>query len=367
MDLKLYSVLWPNEFRHPVSMKEIMKILGVSDIHGNIMAAQHLRSIEANIFDAVIVAGDIGSENTHEIIKILSSFDCPVFYIYGNWDYELDYNLKLGAQTNHLHLNYADIDGYNLTGFSGHPANWGKNPIAQKLFAEHDEAHEVLLKALSEADITYDDAYSEVGLLRQEALERLENKAKKKGIDRRLSKYRRKRDKIDCIGSSKIEKARNARTQLINSTEYLNYKKKQYAISSEVLKLNRKAMVKLIKENGLDPALTVIVSHERLSYTSDDLPSVSLFLFGHRHIFADTTYKGSRFVNVSALDNQFSVLPKGIKKASFGDIHNVNDGSYVILEFDRTRKITVHSKRFNPDYSGWEKIHDFHYGAPLLA
>lgn len=344
-----------------------MKILGVSDIHGNIIAVQHLRLIEKNTFDAVIVAGDIGTEHTHEIIKILSSFDCPVFYIYGNWDHELDYDLKFGAQTNHLHLSYADIDGYSFTGFSGHPLNWGKNPIAQKLFTEHDEANKTLLKALSEAVEIYDDAYSEVKLLRQEALEHLENKAKKKGIDRRLSKFRRERDKIDYIGSSKIEKAQKSRTQLINSTEYLNYIKQQNEIVIEVLSLNRKALVKLVEENEFDPTLTVIVSHERLSYTSDDLPSVSLFLFGHRHGFADTTYKGSRFVNVSALDNQFSVLPKGIKNASFEDIYNVNDGSYVILEFDRKRKITVHSKRFNPDYSGWEKIHDFHYGAPLLA
>jgi len=344
-----------------------MKILGVSDIHGNIMAAQQLRSLEANTFDAVIVAGDIGSENTHEIITILSSFNCPVFYIYGNWDYKLEYNIEFGSEAQHLHLNHVNIGEYNLTGFSGHPANWGKNPIAQKLLTEHDEANHVLLTAISEADQALNDAYSEVEILQREALARLNCNAKKKRIDRRRSEYRRKRSKIDGIGSSKIEKARKSRTQLINSTECLKYNIQKSEIVTEVQKLNRKAMVSLIEENELNPELLIIVSHERLTKTNVDLPSVPLFLFGHRHGFADTTYKGSRFVNVSALDNQFSVLPKGIKNASFDDIYNVNDGSYVILEFESTRKITVESKRFNPDYSSWEKIPDFLYGAPLLV
>jgi predicted phosphodiesterase len=55
-----------------------MRLLAFSDIHRNLEAVRKLRASEANSFDAVVVAGDIGSESANEFFKILSTFNCPV-------------------------------------------------------------------------------------------------------------------------------------------------------------------------------------------------------------------------------------------------------------------------------------------------
>jgi len=39
-----------------------MRLLAISDIHGNVEAVRRLRGRERNAFDAVVVAGDIGSD-----------------------------------------------------------------------------------------------------------------------------------------------------------------------------------------------------------------------------------------------------------------------------------------------------------------
>jgi predicted phosphodiesterase len=68
-----------------------MRLLAFSDIHHNLAAVRKLRASEANSFDAIVVAGDIGSESAEEFFKILSTFKCPVLYVFGNWDHELGY------------------------------------------------------------------------------------------------------------------------------------------------------------------------------------------------------------------------------------------------------------------------------------
>jgi hypothetical protein len=57
---------------------------------------------------------------------------------------------------------------------------------------------------------------------------------------------------------------------------------------------------------------------------------VPLFLFGHRHGFEDRPSRGSRFVNVSALENCVTVraiYPKAVDR----DLRNVNAGGDVTL------------------------------------
>jgi predicted phosphodiesterase len=66
-----------------------MTSLAFSDIHHNLEAVRKLRASEANSFDAVVVAGDIGSESANKFFKILSTFNCPVLYVFGNGDHEL--------------------------------------------------------------------------------------------------------------------------------------------------------------------------------------------------------------------------------------------------------------------------------------
>src|SRR5450631_2436665 len=73
-----------------------MRLLAFSDIHHNLVAVRKLRASEQNSFDAIIVAGDIGSESAAEFFAILATFNCPVIYVYGNWDNELGYKTSFG-------------------------------------------------------------------------------------------------------------------------------------------------------------------------------------------------------------------------------------------------------------------------------
>ena len=113
-----------------------MRLLAFSDIHNNLVAVKKLRASVTNSFDAIVVAGDIGSASADEFFKILSTFQCPVLYVFGNWDHELSYS-KLYADNCHLiHSNVVTIGDLHFTGFSGCPTNWGKNPIARRTFTK---------------------------------------------------------------------------------------------------------------------------------------------------------------------------------------------------------------------------------------
>jgi len=118
-----------------------MKLLAVSDIHENVEAVKMLRERERNQFDAVVVAGDIGSKAATEIMAILATFACPVLYVLGNWDRDLPYDLSFGPTCHHLHLRSIECGGWAFAGFSGLPAGWGKNPIAAALRQEVEKKY----------------------------------------------------------------------------------------------------------------------------------------------------------------------------------------------------------------------------------
>jgi Icc-related predicted phosphoesterase len=117
-----------------------MRLLAFSDIHHNLGAVRKLRASEANSFDAVVVAGDIGSESADEFFKILSTFKCPVLYVFGNWDHELSYSKVYGDNCHLIHANVVTVGGLHFTGFSGCPTNWGKNPIARRVLTNVKKA-----------------------------------------------------------------------------------------------------------------------------------------------------------------------------------------------------------------------------------
>jgi predicted phosphodiesterase len=118
-----------------------MRLLAVSDIHGNVEAVRMLRERERNRFDAVVVAGDIGGKAAIGIMAILATFACPVLYVFGNWDRDLDYDLSFGPTCHHLHLRSVECGGWVFAGFSGLPAGWGQNPIAAALRHEMESRH----------------------------------------------------------------------------------------------------------------------------------------------------------------------------------------------------------------------------------
>jgi len=122
-----------------------MRLLALSDIHNNLVAVRRLRALEANDFDAIVVAGDLGNAAATQILELLASFKCPVLYVYGNWDHALDYVSAPFPDFHLVHQDVVTIGGYHFSGFSGCPTQWGQNPIARKL-ADAPDARERTLQ-----------------------------------------------------------------------------------------------------------------------------------------------------------------------------------------------------------------------------
>jgi Icc-related predicted phosphoesterase len=129
-----------------------MKILALSDIHENLSCIRKLRGQEENLYDAIVVAGDIGNDISSEFFIQLSTFECPVFYVYGNWDNQLEYHPQHPINCRLLHMEILEANGYFFAGYSGCPTHWGNNPIAAELHSETKAKHRAILEQLEEAN-----------------------------------------------------------------------------------------------------------------------------------------------------------------------------------------------------------------------
>jgi Icc-related predicted phosphoesterase len=107
----------------------MIKILTFSDIHNNISAVQSLRDQEINEYDAIVIAGDIGNYIWPEILAIIDTFDCPAYFVYGNWDSRQPYIRQLSSNGILLNHTVEFHKGYYFTGFSGCETHWGMNPL----------------------------------------------------------------------------------------------------------------------------------------------------------------------------------------------------------------------------------------------
>jgi Icc-related predicted phosphoesterase len=253
-----------------------MRLLAFSDIHHNLGAVRKLRASETNSFDAVVVAGDIGSESADEFFKILSTFKCPVLYVFGNWDHELSYS-KVYADNCHLiHSNVVTIGELHFAGFSGCPTNWGKNPIARRILT----------------------------------------KAKK-------------------TDSTQLRFAKNS-----------------------ILKSNRARLRKVIGSASVDPRKCVVITHERLSRLSEEIPGTLLHLFGHIHRYSDNIYKGTRYIDVAALDRPIPVRPRAKKRWTMEDCGNVNAGNYVTIEISSSQGVCAECVYMRREYPDWVPLED---------
>ncbi|MFC6046976.1 hypothetical protein ACFPYM_03910 [Methylobacterium hispanicum] len=147
---------------------------------------------------------------------------------------------------------------------------------------------------------------------------------------------------------------------------YAAYQRDAGAADLAALDRNRAELSALVA--GRDPRNVVVVTHERQSDTGRDMPGIGLFLFGHRHGFAHTAYKGSRFVNVSALDRLETVMPAG-SRAGPGFIRSLRRadfGSYVILERVGTEMVTATSRRLHADPEGWAPYRGIQMPFPMI-
>jgi hypothetical protein len=326
-----------------------MRLLALSDIHGNVTAVRQVRTREGNIFDAIVVAGDIGNEGASEIFGVLSSFMCPVLYVYGNWDNELEYEQSFRPSCAHLHLRSVKCGSISFAGFSGLPAHWGLNPIAKSLRDEVAEVHRAVVQEHSDCEASVDAAVVSIESNHEARTAELAARAK----DRRTAGYRTKVTRLENQRDVLTAKARLPLERLEESQEYLAYLEAWDSRRPEIATLNRRAMVDTIRASDAGQRQTIVVTHERLSKTAVDLLSTPMFLFGHKHGFYDRSFAGSRFVNVSVLDNPVTVLRTD---GSVDGFRNINAGNYTIVEIlSSASDFDVRCVNFEPDFDGWER------------
>lgn len=310
-----------------------MVFLAISDIHGKVDPIERLRRLTNDRFDAIIVAGDIGRDldTAAQVFDMLGTFDCPILYVYGNWDHSLAYDHDFGSNCHHLHRNCFTLGGWNFAGFSGVDANWGHNPLAASITVDLDARHKA--------------GFAEIDA-RIEALEReerdtmaacesgppLPNKAHLRPVwplRRRLSTLREKRTQLESVLRAK-------------------YREGYRAIDAA----NRREMIDRMSAHPQDR--TIVVTHDRLTKTAEDMPGVPLFLFGHTHGFTDTQMGRSRFVNVSAVDHLVPVVPEADTERHWKRVRSADLGAYTIIEIGS--EIVVRSIPLRTMPEGWKRV-----------
>jgi predicted phosphodiesterase len=295
-----------------------MRLLAFSDIHHNLVAVRKLRAAEKNSFDAIIVAGDIGSKSATEFFKILATFKCPVMYVYGNWDNELGYKTCFGRQAQLIQSNVITIGKISFTGFSGCPTHWGSNPMARKVYREVRQAHQAISDAHSRAEALFWKQAKTVGL----------------------------------------ENARKPLRKITSTKAYQKYAAQLQSARSEILRLNRESIGKAVNWERIDPRRCVIITHQRLTRLSEELPGALLHLFGHIHQFSDRTFKETKYINVAALDRPISARPCAKEKWGREDFRNFNAGNYVTIEINSSLEIKAKCVALPHEYPNWIPLDD---------
>jgi hypothetical protein len=275
-----------------------MKLLAFSDIHHNLVAVREMRALEGNSFDAIAVAGDIGGDSAPEFFLILATFECPVLYVYGNWDPQLSYDPCFGPDCHLVQGNVTTIEDFHFTGFSGCPTNWGRNPIAKRLRRQLEQAHKPVIEALA-----------------------------------RVSSARS--SKTNIIGG---ETARDRIEKIKQSRAYRDYLAAFRLCSSETLRLNRESVGRAVRKMKADPRKCIVMSHERFPRLNDQVPGALLHLFGHIHRFSVRDFRGTTYVDVAALDRSSS---KPSQTASMHQSVTPDAGNYTRIEITRSLDVKV--------------------------
>ncbi|WP_312356759.1 metallophosphoesterase family protein [Agrobacterium sp.] len=334
-----------------------MKILMLSDIHNNLSAVLKMRGRETNQFDLVVVAGDIGSNRAQEIFDVLASFQCPVAYVYGNWDSKLDYEQSFGDDCNHLHLTPLKAGKLIFTGFSGCTAHWGRNPIAARLRKELNDANQEIISKVEEVENYTRASTASIKAEYTAVIDDLLSIAKLQ-----KSAYKRKLKIIEKERDGKLDAASRNLSEVKETAVYKAYMIQSSNVRGLVQSANRDLLSAVTQSLGPDIARTVVVTHDRLTRTQTDFRGVPLFLFAHRHGFSDTAFQGSRYINVSVLDKGQLVRPLEHKRGDFFNKHrNIHAGNYVILEWTTMGGFVVENKTFEPpeDWAAlWEIVPD---------
>ncbi|MBI3200079.1 MAG: metallophosphoesterase family protein [Myxococcales bacterium] len=287
-----------------------MKLLAFSDMHDNMDAVRKLRAQEANNYDGILVAGDIGNRSLDELQSIVATFGCPTFLVFGNWDNKTEYDLARGPGFQVVHHQAHELGRYYVTGFSGCPTSWGKNPIFRERMDRLRARHHELLAEKTRLEVDA-DAQAQAGAAeaQQEAADKL---AALSGIrmDRRTQAYRRCKEAIEETRSLRAQEAERAARKPIEafqaSATWAAYRADEQEVHKQVLTANR-AQVDAILAT-LDPRRTILLTHERLSHLAATGPAPLLHVFGHRHRYRVTTHNSTVCASVAALDTRPSLF-----------------------------------------------------------
>jgi Calcineurin-like phosphoesterase superfamily domain len=338
-----------------------MRILAVSDIHSNMSCVNKLRAVESNRFDVAVVAGDMGNAIAQPLLRTLSTFDCPVIYVYGNWDYELEYSAEFTPTARLLHLEPIRVGELIFAGFSGCETHWGRNPIALRANEEVDDQHREIVRALRDAEKNYQCVERAIGAAHEQKLLELQRKTK----DQQCSTYRDRIAALERQYERDTARAYKPVDRLKRSRAFRAYQKDALAADSDILPQNRSAMIKYLADSSIDPGSVILVTHQRFAHINEFCPGTFMHLYGHLHGFKHSIFKGTHCVNVSVLDKLQGLLPKTMQDGHQDEIRNANAGTYTVIEISRGGT-TVQSKQLPVEYPSWAPAPFPVMGNPLV-
>jgi hypothetical protein len=213
------------------------------------------------------------------------------------------------------------VGKFYFAGFSGCPTHWGKNPIARRLYRTIEQTHKSISDAHSRAETLF-----------------------------------RKQAKI--IG---FERAERPLKKITRTKAFKNYALKLQTARSEILRLNRESIGKAAKKAEIDPRRCIVITHERLTRLSEELPGALLHLFGHIHKFSDSAFKGTKYINVAALDRPISVRPRTKETWDTEDYRNFNAGNYVTIEISSSLEVSARCVALPHEYTNWIPLENIRY------
>ncbi|MEH6809545.1 MAG: hypothetical protein V7651_11865, partial [Hyphomonas oceanitis] len=123
--------------------------------------------------------------------------------------------------------------------------------------------------------------------------------------DRRKKAYRRRLQKLQLAADDRYEAARlrieQSLQQFEDSTNFQLYRETMRTVFAETAAINRRLLDELLQRT--DYRRTIVLTHERLFRLSDTGTPPLMHVFGHRHAYKHTKFKGTEIVNVAALDH----------------------------------------------------------------
>lgn len=288
-----------------------MRLLVFSDIHNNEAALTALRRREANVYDALVVAGDIGNRISGTFKAVADSFDCPVFFVYGNWDSGEEYVARPSKHCVLLHHQVEACAGYYFAGFSGLPMSWGNNPIYQELLAGVKTRHSSTLNALAVIQAEFAQQSAQIDQEFKARGTKLRERNRK--VSATPAEHRKARDRLRQWRDRKVESLRAPEQRFRDTESYKNYRAEQWDCIEEAQALNRRRLLASITNAGIPTDRLILVTHERQHKLHEDGLTPLLHIYGHRHRHEFTKFKGAHYLNAAPLDWSCVYDPDGSK------------------------------------------------------